>query len=444
MKRDVEKDLLEWKNWPGRMPLLLRGARQVGKTYIVENFGKEHFDSFVEINLERDHNLFPYFESLDPRKILSALEIYTGKQIIPGRTLVFFDEIQECPKAIMALRYFKEEIPELHVIGAGSLLEFVLSDQDFRMPVGRVQFLYLRPLSFGEFLDASENHLLRAYLQKVTLESPVEELFHNQLTLLLREYLALGGMPSVLNEYFAERSWQRCQEIQSHLLTTYRNDFGKYARHTQHRYLQVLFEKAPGLISQWFKYSKIDPEVPSRYFKEAVQQLSDAGLISQVFATSATGIPFAATMNEKKFKILFLDVGLVKRACRLEMDLLLEGDLMLINQGALVEQFVGQEMRAYANRYESSPLFFWCRERKSASAEVDYVISIDSNIIPVEVKSGTTGRLKSLRIFIEEKQCRLGIRVSGKRLSFENRILSIPLYLVSEIKRIVLAHIKTP
>lgn len=437
MQRDIEADFLRWKNQKGFMPLLLRGARQVGKTYIVEKFGKEQFTTFVEINFEQYPDYKRCFDTLDPIKIVNSIELLVDTSITPGKTLLFLDEIQECPKAIMALRYFKEQMSDLHIIGAGSLLEFILNDEHFRMPVGRVQFMYLRPLSFGEYLNAAGNSNLRNYLQTIHVGDIIEEVIHNRLLKLVREYIALGGMPAVIAEYIDTKSLFRCQEIQMAILATFRNDFGKYAKRTPHEHLKTIFTKSPGLVGQWLKYSKLDPDLPARTLKTALQKLSDAGLIILIYATSAIGLPFVAHMNEKKFKMLFLDIGLVKRACNLDLELLFNEDLLLINDGALAEQFVGQELLSYMGKEERNTLFFWIREQKNSSAEVDYVIAVNSLIVPVEVKAGATGSLRSIKIFLSEKKIPLGVRISEHPFSLEQQILSIPLYLISELSRLV-------
>ena len=233
MKRDIERQLKEWKNQPGRMPLLIRGPRQVGKTYVVEKFGKEHFQDVLSVNFELYPKMKQCFDSLDPKEIINKLQLLNNFNVAPGNTLLFLDEIQECPKAIMSLRYFKEQMPELHVIGAGSLLEFSLREEDFRMPVGRVQYIYLGPFSFSEFLDASNHDKLRVFLGQMTLEDRTDSSIHAQLLDLLRKYLILGGMPAVLQEYFTSGNIMVCQRIQTGLLETYRADFGKYAKKTK-------------------------------------------------------------------------------------------------------------------------------------------------------------------------------------------------------------------
>lgn len=437
MHRTLINDLITWRNQSTRMPLLLRGARQVGKTHLIERFGSNEFDNHITLNLEHQPEYKECFQTLIPKEILTLIESLSRQSVTPGKTLLFIDEIQECPKAILALRYFKENMPELHVISAGSLLEFTLNDPKFNMPVGRIESLYLKPLSFKEFLYATDNHSLVEFIETLTLQSQCPEVLHLQLTKLLRQYMVLGGMPAVIDAYLKNEGLRRCQILQSAILNTYRNDFGKYAPLTDHKYLQKLFEKAPGLIGQHLKYVKVDPDMQSRDIKKALHYLCHAGLIYQVFSTTASGLPLNALANEKRFKIVFLDVGLVNYSTHLEAEILLEQNLLLINQGAMAEQFVGQELLAYGVPYEPGHLFFWTRDDKAGKAEVDYIINVGSEILPLEVKSGTTGRLKSLKLFLEEKKAPLGIRTSLMPLSFEKNILSVPLYMISEIERLV-------
>lgn len=328
-------------------------------------------------------------------------------------------------------------MPELHIIGAGSLLEFVLNEAEFRMPVGRVQFMYLRPLSFGEFLDATQHSALRHYLANLHIHDQVDNVIHQKLLSLLRDYVSLGGMPAVVFEYLQSKSIFECQDIQTAILATYRNDFGKYAGRSPHTHLQTIFAKAPGLVGKWLKYATLDPEIPARTLKNALHKLCDAGLIILVYATSGSGLPLISHMNEKKCKFLFLDIGLVKRACNLSLELLINQDLLLVNQGALAEQYVGQEILSCLGKDEMNALYAWFREEKSSSAEVDYLVAIDSWIVPIEVKAGTIGSLRSLKIFMQEKKIPLGVRVSELPLSFDQSILSIPFYLIEQLPRLV-------
>jgi predicted AAA+ superfamily ATPase len=447
MKRDIEKDLLIWKEQKNHLPILLRGARQVGKSYLIENFGKQHFDNILVVNFELEPRLNICFESLNPNEIIQKLSILMRHEIQPNKTLLFLDEIQDCPNAIRSLRYFKEQLPELHVIGAGSLLEFTLNDAEFRMPVGRIQSLYLNPLSFKEFLTGTHNNALRALLEQANLEQTIEPIYHNMLLEQVKSYMALGGMPGVLSIYTDSEvvahgqmapgyDLEECRLMQATLLSTYRNDFGKYAKHSQIKQVQSVFEKAPGMIGDHFKYSKVDPDVRSYQIKQALELLEDARLIHSVYSTAASGIPLATLVNEKKFKIIFLDIGLMGYASHISAEWLLK-DIILLNRGAMAEQFVGQELLAYSPIYEEGHLYFWCREKKSSMAEVDFLTTVGAQIIPIEVKTGSTGQLKSLHLLMNEKNLKLGIRISQNPLSFDGKILSVPFYMVGEIPRLV-------
>ena len=437
MDRSIDQWLIDWKDQPMRMPLLLRGARQVGKTYTATQLGERHFSNLVTINFELHPNLRTCFEELQPQSITDRISALTGRVITPGNTLLFLDEIQECPNAIMALRYFKEMMPELHVIGAGSLLEFALNQPDFRMPVGRVESLYLKPISFMGFLKNSGFSTLHNTILQADPHRPLDQALHERLLELTKRYFIIGGMPAVLNRYYLDEDLTQCQIIQTNILNTYRNDFGKYARSSQHRYLRRLFEKAPGLIAQRVKYVDIDPDMQARDLKNALFNLRDAGLINLVYHSAASCIPLNAHINEKKFKLLFLDVGLVKNASGLEAQLLLEKELMLVNRGSMAEQFVGQELLAYQAPYQPPELFYWDRDKKSSTAEVDYLIHLNEHIIPIEVKAGKTGRLRSLNLFLDSHDSKIGIQISQQPLSFDQRILKVPLYMVSQIDRLL-------
>ena len=438
MQRDIEKDLLGWKDSNDRSPLLLRGARQVGKSYLVEAFGKKSFENIVVINFEFKPELKQCFTTLDPVEIINKLHLLTGENIDVEKTLLFLDEIQECPNAIMALRYFKEKYNRLAVIGAGSLMEFALNSPGFKMPVGRVQFLYLEPLSFGEFLTASGNGALRDHMRTARLADGWDDAVHQKLLELLRVYLIVGGMPAVVKEYLDSHNVQACQRIQNSLLQAYRSDFGKYAKTSEFKYLDMVFDKAPQLAGDRIKYTNIDPDTRSREIKQAVRLLTLAGIISPVHATSASGLPLGAQVNDAKFKLNFLDVGLMQNACGAQAELAVATDLLQINNGAVAEQLVGQELRAYGDRHSRPGLFFWARDKKNSSAEVDYVVAQGaSRIVPIEVKAGKTGSLRSLRLFLDEKSVALGVRFSQDKPSFHDKVLTLPLYMVEQMERLV-------
>lgn len=437
MKRQIINDLKDWADSAHRLPLLLRGARQVGKTFVIEEFGNSHFQKFININFELEPEYCDCFASLKPVDIINAIQAICRQKITPGDTLLFLDEIQNCPRAIMALRYFKEQAPNLHVIGAGSLLEFALNDEDFSMPVGRVQFIYLKPLSFQEFLQAQQFDDLLENVKNCTLESTLPAAMHQKLTLLTHEYLVTGGMPAAIQSYLETSDFLQTQRIQTVIMSTYRNDFGKYAKLTQHKFLQKVFSRAPTLIGKQIKYSEIDAEMRARDLKPAIEHLTKAGVIQPVYATTAAGLPLSASSNEKKFKLLFLDVGLANRNAGVGINELLNKEILLINQGAIAEQFAGQELLAYHDCYEEAKLYYWFRDVQGSMAEVDYVININSQIIPIEVKSGEKGHLKSLQRLMKEKNLPLGVRISQQPLHYHDNVLSIPFYLIGELQRLI-------
>jgi len=301
MRRDIEKELISWKSQKGRYPLIVRGARQVGKSYLVEAFGKTHFQNNVVVNFEFQPQLKDCFQSFDPSEIVNKLQL-----------------------------------------------------------------------------------------------------------------------------------------IQTALLQTYRSDFGKYAKISQHKYLQKVFDTAPRMVGQRIKYSNIDTDTRSRELKNALNLLALAGIVKPIYLTKASGLPLGAQIDEQKFKLNFLDVGLMQNSCGLPGRLSVEEDFMQINAGAVAEQFVGQELAAYSDKHQQGSIYFWAREKKGSMAAVDYVINIGSDILPMEVKSGKEGKLKSLRMFIDEKKSKLGIRFSRDKLSYYDKILSIPLYMVEQMPRLVL------
>ncbi|OGV27280.1 MAG: hypothetical protein A3F18_06640 [Legionellales bacterium RIFCSPHIGHO2_12_FULL_37_14] len=438
MFRAIEKDLLAWKTEVNRKPLLIRGARQVGKSYIVEKFGKANFELLITINFELEPRFIPCFASLEPDKIIRAISLLTNKDIVPEKCLLFLDEIQQCPKAIMALRYFKEKMPDLHIIGAGSFLEFVINDENYSQPVGRVQSIFMKPCSWYEYLLASKEDKLLEYLSSVTLKEDINIAIHTHLLEKCREYFILGGMPEVIDYYLQTKQFLGCDKIHASILEYYQRDLAKYRQKINTDILEKCFVKAPGLIAKHFKYVDIDPDTPARDFKPALRMLTKAGIIHNVYHTSANGLPLALGANEKKFKLLFLDIGLAKHALGIDASTLLTEELILINQGSLAEQFVGQELMAYHKSYETPALFYWERDKKGSQAEVDYIISIGSNIYPIEVKAGKTGRLKSLYVFLKEHpHTKLGICISQNYLSYVDNILSVPFYLIHELPRLI-------
>ncbi len=430
MKRDVDNILLQWKDETRRLPLLVRGARQVGKSFTISGFGERHFDNFVVVNFEQRPEYEECFSSIIPDEIIQNISILSGQDIVPGQTLLFFDEIQECPRAILSLRYFYEQLPELHVIGAGSLLEFALRQADFRMPVGRIQYLYMKPLSFGEFLDASGEEKSRELIVRTRPDKPLNPAIHKKFISLMKKYMILGGMPAVIDEYLRSGNLNRCSRIQSVITGTYRDDFGKYAAKSKHEYLRKVFSAVPRLAGRKFKYSHVDSSLRSRELKEALELLARAGVVTLVRRTSGAGLPLEANASERFFKVIFLDVGLMQNICGGREEILLSKDVTKINAGAVAEQFAGQELLAYRDPFAEPSLYYWAREARGSSAEVDYLLVLNHSILPVEVKSGSTGRLRSIRLFLEKYPAPAGIRFSQFPFSSTASIISIPLYAI--------------
>ncbi|MDX8430881.1 MAG: ATP-binding protein [Candidatus Algichlamydia australiensis] len=436
MKRTIEDELQLWKNDPFRMPLLVRGARQAGKSHTIEKFGKENFAQVVTVNFELQPLLIECFQDLDPKKIVRELELSLKVKIKPGSTLLFFDEIQFSPQAIVSLRYFKEKLPDLHLIAAGSLLEFALVDKNINFPVGRVQSVYMRPLSFLEFLEVVNEEGLVEFISNFEWTTKISQPVHERLMELVKIYFFTGGMPGTIIRYKETKSFTTCQNYLLNLINLYRSDMAKYATKTQYRNLQTLFDKAPETVGLRFKYTHVDPNTKSRDLQTALDQLSWAGLVTPVFASSATGAPLQHQIKSKVQKLLYLDIGMLQTALKVDPILFFREDLIMIHSGALAEQFVGQEFLAYANPHDRMQLYFWEREKRGSEAEVDYLLSVDGSIIPIEVKAGSTGRLRSLQIFLKEKNAPYGIQICSAKPEKKENVFTLPFYLISQIQRL--------
>ncbi len=435
MKRDLYEILCQWKRDSSRRPLLVRGARQVGKTYLVNELGLREFESLITLNFEKNPEYKEIFNSLEPPTILEKITLFTGKKIDHGKTLLFFDEIQECASAIMALRYFYEEMPSLHIIAAGSLLEFTLKSQNFRMPVGRIQYLYLFPISFGEFIEALGEKELRNYIGDLKKLPMLPKPLQMKLNEYVRKYFILGGMPAVVREYCKTGDIIACQRIQRGIIDTYQDDFGKYSRKLKHRYLNKIYNAVPKMVGQKFVYAHVDKTIKSRELKEALELLEMAGVVKKIKRTSGAGLPLEAGVKDTYFKVLFLDVGLLHAVNGIYATTVQTKDLTVLFKGAVAEQFVGQELIAYQNPYSKPLLYYWAREAKNSNAELDYLIQKEGDVIPVEVKSGPTGRMKSMHMFMEKYQVKQGIKISQAPYDSDNQIVSIPLYALEGFMR---------
>jgi hypothetical protein len=435
MIRDIYRNLLEWKDSKIRQPLLLRGARQTGKTFIINDFGNKLFKYFITLNFERNPEYREIFKTRIPVEIIEKITLFTGQKIESGKTLLFIDEIQECPEAIISLRYFFEEMPELHVIGAGSLLEFALLSEEFRMPVGRIQYLYLYPMSFGEFLDALEETELRNFIGNYDNLTRLPAGLHEKLNEYIRKYYIIGGMPAVVNEYISSRDIIKCQRIQRSIIDTYIDDFAKYAKVTKHNNLRNVFNAVPGMVGQKFVYTQVDRLARSRDLKEALELLETAGIVARVWQTNGAGIPLSGQINESYFKVIFLDIGLFHSISGIYAETARENDFTAIFKGAVAEQFAGQELIISQSPYTKANLFYWGRQVKNSSAEIDYLIEKEGQVIPVEIKSGSTGRMKSLHFFIENYQSPKALKISQAPFATDKLIISLPFYAIESFMK---------
>ncbi len=426
--RNIDKELKQWKKDRERKPLLIRGARQVGKTKTIREFGK-NFENYVEVNFEEYPGVKSFFESgLSPADICENLSAIFKSDITPGKTLLFLDEIQSCPAAIASLRYFYEKMPGLHVIAAGSLLEFALAELP-TFGVGRIRSIFLYPLSFPEFLTGTGEQRLLELMAAASPLNPLPVAVHEKLLRLVKKFILLGGMPQVAAEYIQSGNINRCQLLLTDLLVAFRADFTKYKKKLQVTLLQEVFESVIAQAGNKFVYSAGSSSAHHSQIKNALALLTTAGLVIPVTHTAANGLPLGAEANTKRQKMVLLDTGLFQRAMGLELDeFLITNDFDVINKGSIAEQFAGLELIKSLSCYDPPELFYWHREAKSSNAEVDYVISFREKIIPVEVKSGKKGAMKSLRIFMDEKNTEKGIRISAENFSHYDKILTYPLY----------------
>ena len=436
LRRNVDSDLLRWKNSDRRKPLLLRGARQVGKSSTVRELSKQ-FDSFLEVNFEKDdlkYHVKAVFErDLDPKRICDELSLIYGIPIEAGRTLLFLDEIQTCIPAISSLRYFYEDYPELHIVAAGSLLEFALQEIP-SFGVGRIHSLFLYPFSFDEYLRATGYKMLADALQNASPENPFSLPIHQTCLNHLIRFILIGGMPEVVSTYAQGGSLLECQQVLDDLMLSLYDDFSKYRERVPSSRLREIFSSVIHQVGGKFTYSHASPKANRLQIKESVELLELAGLIYPVTHTSANGLPLAAEMNAKYRKYLPLDTGIYQRFLRLDLGrLLTAGNLEQVNKGALAELFVGLELIKSAPSANPVQLYYWQREKAGSSAEVDYVVQCDTDIVPVEVKSGTKGSMQSMFRFLSEKKYEYGIRCSMENFASYSNIKVFPLYAVSRI-----------
>ncbi len=433
--------------------MVIRGARQVGKSTLVRQFAKENNLTLHEINLERYPKLADVFASHDTSRILKELEYICQKGPIKKQgCLLFLDEIQSVPIAIQTLRYFYEDCPELPVIAAGSLLEFSLSKHSYSMPVGRIEYLFLGPVTFKETLSGLNEKDLLNLLAEYFLPDIFPMAAHERLLEVLRIYFLTGGMPEAVQVYIDTQDIDKVFDVHASIIETYRDDFAKYATHTDLLRLHRVFDYIPISIGNRIKYAGIDPHEQARDLRRTLDLLEKAQVIMKAYHTDASGIP-VASVDHRKFKTFFMDCGLMNSMCGIQW--ISPDDLKtknFVNKGRVAEQFVAQHI-AFSGKSNKRPsLTYWFREGRSSNAEIDFILQMGQSVVPVEVKAGKSGSLKSLLQFVYQKQSRVAIRFDMNAPSSQNvrhsirqatdtvevcfDLLSLPLYMVEEAERI--------
>jgi len=435
MQRKLYQSLYDWKTSHRRKPLVLRGARQVGKTHLLKEFGRREYESVAYFNFEEDPRLKGFFTGrLEPQALLEALGLYRKETIRPGRDLIIFDEIQACNEALNALKYFQENASEHHIAAAGSLLGVKLS-QPMSFPVGKVNFLDLRPLSFSEFLDALGESRYRELIEEKSDAEPFLEPFHEDLLVLLKHYYFVGGMPEAVESFARARDFSEVRGIQKEILNAYVLDFAKHAPTTDIPKLMQVWDSIPSQLAREnrkFQFSALKKTARARDYENAIHWLENAGLILRCCLVTKPGQPLTAYADRSAFKVYALDIGLLGAMAGLTPDILVSGhDLFTEFKGALVENYVAQTLVGLS----SGPLHYWKNE--AATAEVDFLWqSPQGDILPLEVKSGINPKSKSLQVYDEKSHPARLLRTTPLNLRHDGKILNIPLYALAEIDRL--------
>lgn len=458
MKRHAEKRLGEWLENPKRKPLVIRGARQVGKSTLVRQFAEENRLILHEVNLERYPKLIDVFSGHDTQRILKELEFISqkGPTNKPG-SILFLDEIQSVPIAIQTLRYFYEDYPELPVVAAGSLLEFSLSKHAYSMPVGRIEYLYLSPVTFKETISALDEDDLLQLLEGYALPDALPTTAHDRLLEILRIYFLIGGMPEAVQVYIDTRDLNKVFDVHSSILDTYRDDFAKYGTQAELLRLHRVFDYIPVNAGDRIKYVRIDAHEQAGNLRNALDLLYKAQVVMKAFHSDASGIPVQASIDHRKFKTYFMDCGLMNSMCGIQWISPNELESKdFINKGRVAEQFIAQHIAFLGKSNKRPSLTYWLREGRSSNAEVDFVLQLGNQIVPVEVKAGKSGALKSLLQFVHQKatpaairfdlnlpslqKVRHSIRQASDTVEVSFDLLSLPLYMAEEVERIYHHH----
>lgn len=432
MKRFITDSLIAWKNSKTRKPLILKGARQVGKTYILKEFGEKYYNDMVYFNFDHDEGLSDLFKNTkDPKRIIEQLALASGKKIVPNDTLIFFDEIQECPNALNSLKYFCEEVPEYHIVCAGSLLGIRLSRTSF--PVGKVDFLQLYPLSFSEFLIADHCENLVEYMSHLDQIEPIPSLFESQLIEKLKTYFIIGGMPEAVYSWVNEKDIEKVNYIQDNILQAYESDFSKHTTNSEANKISLIWNGIPSQLAKEnkkFVYQAIKPGARAREYEDALNWLNDANLIYKTYNVTKPVFPLTAYHDLSSFKVYLNDVGLLRRMSRLDSRIILEGHKLFEEfKGSFTENYVFTMLN---NFYDGIPNYYTFDRY-----EIDFLIQYHNQIIPVEVKSGKSHNHISLTKFHEKHNNEISICFSLDNLKKDGNIVNIPLYLVEYLDQIL-------
>jgi predicted AAA+ superfamily ATPase len=447
--RKNQKFIETWLVRSNRKPLVIRGARQVGKSTLVRQSISHVKLELMEVNCEQNPQLDAVFKTLNISKIIDELESLPGKKPIQENTVIFLDEVQATPHALAALRYFFEERPDIKIICAGSLLEFALAEHDFSMPVGRIEFLHIVPMDFEEFLQARAEHKLLHVLQTFTLDNPPSDAQHQRLLELQKQYCFVGGMPEAVREYCQEQRLSAARSVHDAIIETYKTDFAKYGLKQDLPRLAQVLDHAAQRVAKRVKFTHLLAETQSKTIRRLLALLIQARLLSVVTHSDASDIPLGADMRSEVFKLLLVDVGLLNALLQMPWkDLNVESALMSVRDGSIAEQFVGQELIASIGSGKQE-LHFWLRDGKSVNAEVDYLVIEGGRIVPIEVKAGKSGSLRSLRIFCELRRSKFALRFDAnppsiQEISYSNdtpnqrwSLISLPLYAACQIERLL-------
>ena len=427
MKREIINDLIKWKKSGNRKPLIIHGARQVGKTYIIKQFGKKYYDNLIYVNFETNQEISSQISgSIDAKYIINKLELFYGEKIIPGKTLIFFDEIQANERALTSLKYFCEDAPEYHIIAAGSLLGIAINRENYSFPVGKVQMLNMYPLSFKEFLMAiGRENLIDEIKKHFETNSRMDNDIHELCLKLYRTYLIVGGMPEVVQTYLEEQKTISAIDVQAEILLSYERDMTKYADNNLSNRIISAFDSIPVQLAkdnQKFQYKVISKGGTSGIFGEAILWLKNSGIVNQVYRAKAE-LPLEMYKDLASFKLYMSDVGLFVNKAKYPLyQIDLSSQPVMIAMGPLTENYVANELKV--NGYE---LYYWESEGK---AELDFMIQKDVDIVPIEVKTTTHTKSRSLDIYKKIYNPKYAIRISEKNFVFENNIKSVPLYAV--------------